>query len=53
MRVIRDNANLPSGLEDAEPGFDLTDEEMRKFKIWPQGNIPYYIDDFSFGTYNV
>ncbi|XP_013133832.1 PREDICTED: zinc metalloproteinase nas-14-like [Papilio polytes] len=48
MRVIRDNANLPSGLEDAEPGFDLTDEEMKKFKIWPQGNIPYYIDDFSF-----
>ncbi|XP_045535851.1 nematocyst expressed protein 6 [Papilio machaon] len=48
MRVIRDNANLPSGLEDAEPGFDLTEDEMRKFKIWPQGNIPYYIDDFSF-----
>ncbi|XP_013181289.1 PREDICTED: zinc metalloproteinase nas-14-like [Papilio xuthus] len=48
MRVIRDNTNLPSGLEDAEPGFDLTEDEMRKFKIWPQGNIPYYIDDFSF-----
>ncbi|KAI5639661.1 astacin (Peptidase family m12A) domain-containing protein [Phthorimaea operculella] len=31
-----------------EPGFDLTPEEMSKFKIWPNGIIPYYIDDISF-----
>ncbi|XP_068620899.1 zinc metalloproteinase nas-14-like [Battus philenor] len=46
--IIRDEDNLPNGLSDMEPGFNLTEEEMVKFKIWPQGIIPYYIDDFSF-----
>ncbi|XP_037297557.1 zinc metalloproteinase nas-28-like [Manduca sexta] len=31
-----------------EPGFDLTDEEIVKFNIWPQGVIPYYIDVYSY-----
>ncbi|KAJ2944548.1 hypothetical protein O0L34_g3896 [Tuta absoluta] len=31
-----------------ERGFQLTEEEMKKFKIWPKGIIPYYIDDISF-----
>ncbi|XP_026738323.1 uncharacterized protein LOC113501392 [Trichoplusia ni] len=33
---------------DDEPGFDLSDEEIRKLKLWPQGVIPYYIDVISF-----
>ncbi|CAK1603451.1 unnamed protein product [Parnassius mnemosyne] len=35
-------------LAHSEPGFDLTEEEIKKFKIWPQGIIPYFIDTFSF-----
>ncbi|CAH1645124.1 unnamed protein product [Spodoptera littoralis] len=31
-----------------EPGFDLTQEEIVKFKVWPDGLIPYYIDVVSF-----
>ncbi|KAJ0181636.1 hypothetical protein K1T71_002358 [Dendrolimus kikuchii] len=31
-----------------EPGFDFTENEMKKFKIWPKGVIPYYIDVLSF-----
>ncbi|CAH1645123.1 unnamed protein product [Spodoptera littoralis] len=31
-----------------EPGFDLTQEEIVKFKLWPDGLIPYYIDVVSF-----
>lgn len=31
-----------------EPGFDLTPEEMKTFKIWKDGVIPYYIDVVSF-----
>ncbi|XP_035446607.2 zinc metalloproteinase nas-6-like [Spodoptera frugiperda] len=31
-----------------EPGFDLTPEEIKKFKLWPDGIIPYYIDVVSF-----
>ncbi|XP_022820596.1 protein SpAN-like [Spodoptera litura] len=31
-----------------EPGFDLTKEEIDKFKVWPDGIIPYYIDVVSF-----
>lgn len=31
-----------------EPGFDLSPEEMQKFKIWKDGVIPYYIDGVSF-----
>ncbi|XP_026738125.1 uncharacterized protein LOC113501242 [Trichoplusia ni] len=33
---------------DDEPGFDLSDEEIRKLKLWPKGVIPYYIDVISF-----
>lgn len=32
-----------------EPGFDFTEMEMKKFKIWPRGVVPYYIDVLSFG----
>lgn len=32
-----------------EPGFDLTTEEMVKFKIWRKGIIPFFIDEYSFG----
>lgn len=46
--VVREKVSL-TGLEGTEPGFNLTKEEIIKFKIWPQGIIPYYIDDFSFG----
>lgn len=39
---------------DDEPGFDLSDEEIRKLKLWPQGVIPYYIDVISFnGSYYI
>ncbi|XP_046961254.1 zinc metalloproteinase nas-1-like [Vanessa cardui] len=31
-----------------ESGFDLNDEDMHKFHVWPSGIIPYLIDDFSF-----
>ncbi|CAG4973108.1 unnamed protein product [Colias eurytheme] len=31
-----------------EAGFDLDQDEMNKFHIWPLGVIPYYIDDYSF-----
>lgn len=31
-----------------EPGFDLSHEEMMKFKLWPNAFIPYYIDVPSF-----
>uniref|UniRef100_A0A2A4JY00 Metalloendopeptidase n=1 Tax=Heliothis virescens TaxID=7102 RepID=A0A2A4JY00_HELVI len=31
-----------------ELGFDLTDEEKKKFKLWRNGVIPYYIDAISY-----
>lgn len=31
-----------------EPGFDLTPEEKKTFKIWEGGVIPYYIDVVAF-----
>lgn len=31
-----------------EQGFDLSPAEMKKFKIWDNGVIPYYIDVVSF-----
>lgn len=34
--------------EEHEPGFDLSDEEIRKFKLWDKGVVPYYIDVLSF-----
>ncbi|CAG5056509.1 unnamed protein product [Parnassius apollo] len=48
MNVVRDKSSLDPELVHSEPGFDLTEEEMIKFKIWAKGIIPYYIDDFSF-----
>lgn len=36
-----------------EPGFDLTKEEIAKFKIWDRGVIPYFIDEYSFGKYKI
>ncbi|KAH9635042.1 hypothetical protein HF086_004396 [Spodoptera exigua] len=35
-------------LNNDEPGFDLTGDEINKFKIWRGGVIPYYIDVVSF-----
>lgn len=36
------------------PGFDLTEQEIEKFKLWPSGIIPYYIDLYSFsGKFNL
>ncbi|CAH0700813.1 unnamed protein product [Spodoptera exigua] len=35
-------------LNNDEPGFDLTEDEIDKFKIWRGGVIPYYIDVVSF-----
>lgn len=32
-----------------KPGFDYDQNEMIKLKIWPQGIIPYFIDEISFG----
>lgn len=34
-----------------EQGFDLTKEEITKFKIWDKGVIPYFIDEHSFGKF--
>lgn len=34
-----------------EAGFDLTEEEMVKFKIWEKGIIPFFIDEYSFGIF--
>ncbi|XP_026328793.1 bone morphogenetic protein 1-like [Hyposmocoma kahamanoa] len=31
-----------------ERGFDITKEEMTKFKMWDKGVIPYFIDEHSF-----
>lgn len=33
----------------AMPGFDYSPAEVEKFKIWSQGIIPFYIDEFSYG----
>ncbi|XP_073941418.1 uncharacterized protein isoform X2 [Choristoneura fumiferana] len=32
----------------AMTGFDYSPAEVEKFKIWPQGIIPFYIDEFSY-----
>lgn len=34
-----------------ESGFDLTKEEITKFKMWDKGVIPYFIDEYSFGKF--
>ncbi|CAH0404630.1 unnamed protein product [Chilo suppressalis] len=47
INVLKERVSV-SGLEEAEPGFDLTDAEIKKFKLWPNGVIPYFIDDFSY-----
>ncbi|XP_072936568.1 uncharacterized protein [Epargyreus clarus] len=46
--VLKSEVSSASTLENAEPGFDFTEEEMEKLKLWPAGVIPYYIDEFSF-----
>ncbi|KAL0894517.1 hypothetical protein ABMA27_013098 [Loxostege sticticalis] len=35
-------------LQAIEPGYDLSDEEIKKLKLWPKGIIHYYIDTVSF-----
>lgn len=50
--VMKDAAvTFWAGLQNAEPGFDLDANEMDKFNIWPRGDIPYYIDEYSFGKF--
>ncbi|CAK1549658.1 unnamed protein product [Leptosia nina] len=39
--------NAPNNKE-SEPGFALEENEIKKFHIWSNGIIPYYIDDYSF-----
>ncbi|CAG9784627.1 unnamed protein product [Diatraea saccharalis] len=47
IQLLKNSVSV-SGLDQTEPGFDLTDEEIHKFKLWPNGIVPYYIDDFSY-----
>ncbi|CAH2066128.1 unnamed protein product, partial [Iphiclides podalirius] len=47
LDILREKFSF-AGIQNSEPGFNLTAEEIIKFKIWPQGVIPYYIDEFSF-----
>ncbi|XP_059059449.1 bone morphogenetic protein 1-like [Achroia grisella] len=47
-RPINDNDNSASNLQSPEPGFDLSEEEMIRLKIWSNGVVPYYIDNLSF-----
>ncbi|KAI5639664.1 astacin (Peptidase family m12A) domain-containing protein [Phthorimaea operculella] len=44
-----ENLDSISKLSKARPISRLwTEEEIQRFKLWPRGVMPYYIDDFSF-----
>ncbi|XP_052757812.1 uncharacterized protein LOC113516701 [Galleria mellonella] len=47
-KALKHEGNTINNLKSIEPGFDFTEEEMVRLKIWPDAIIPYYIDNLSF-----